>query len=340
MGRGFGWWVRSKVEESDRTGYNVDAEEVHGEEMKRFGWGTLFVFMVLLIWNTRVVVPDSGEAVGFDLWAIFLIFLTFLAGRKLWFTLLPKRLGATAAQNAGETERAGNPDAEEANESCVTFDLADERMNKSSGWDRVQVYANRYERSSCQGGPPSYDDVFEYSVQGEKVYQRVVEKKTHDFFKTTDTHSIAEVKDGVIVDDSMKILDAEDDILFAPENQHVFHVERPDRRGSLAFEIVWHEVHETVIRYALWATKNPRDVLIAESARLNSAFLAVDSAAKKLGGIWDKYGGYRDADGKSNDALKVFHSDEGLAPFGITVNDMFERDKILEVLNEAIDKKK
>jgi hypothetical protein len=322
------------------TSYNVYAEGAYWEEMKRFGWGILFVFMVLLIWNTRVVVPDSGEAVGFDLWALFLIFLTFFVGRKLWFTLFPKSPGVTTTQNIGGTERVGELDAEEVDEPCVAFDLADERMNKSSGWDRVRVYSNRYARSSCEGGPPSYDDIFEYSVQGKRVYQRVVEKRTDDFFKTTDRHSIVEVKGGVIVEDSMKILDAEDDVLFAPENQHVFHVERPDRRGNLAFEIAWHEVQDAVIRYALWATKNSRDVLIAESARLNAAFLAVDSAAKKLGGARDQYGFYRNADGKTDEPLKIFHSDEGLAPFGITANDMFEQDKILKVLNETIDKKR
>jgi hypothetical protein len=312
----------------------------HREEMKKFGWGILFVFMVLLIWNTRVTVPDNAEAIGFDLWALFLIFLTFLVGRKLRFTLFPKTPGVTITANIGETEKVGEPDVEEVDEPCVTFDLADERMNKNSGWDRVHVYANRYERSSCEGGPPSYDDVFEYAVQEKKVYQRVVEKKTNKFFKTTDKHKLFEVKDGVIVEDSMKILDAEDDILYAPDKQGLFNLERPDRRGSLKLEISWHEVHDTVIRYALWATKNTRDILIAESARLNATFFAVDGAAKKLGGTRDEYGSYRNADGKVDDALKALQSDEGLTYYGISLSDMFDQEKILKVLTQAIDQKK
>jgi hypothetical protein len=80
--------------------------------------------------------------------------------------------------------------------------------------------------------------------------------------------------------------------------------------------------------------------LIAESARLNAAFLAVDMAAKKLGGTRDEYCFYKNADGKTDEALESFHSDEGLAPYGITANDMFEQEKILKVLTQAIDKKK
>lgn len=308
--------------------------------MKKFGWGILFVFMVLLIWNTRVTVPDSAEAIGLDLWAVLLIFLTFLVGRKLWFTLLPKTPGVTISANVGETKKGGEQDVEEVDEPCVTFELADKRMSKNSGWDTVHVYANRYERSSCEGGPPSYDDVFEYAVQEKKVYQRAAEKKTDNFFKTTDKHTIVEVKDGVIIEDSMKILDAEDDILYAPDKQGLFNLERPDRRGSLAFEIAWHEVHDPVIRYALWAMKNSRDILIAENARLNAAFFAVDSAAKKLGGIRDEYGSYQNADGKVDDALRALQSDEGLAVYGISRNDLFEREKILNVLTQAIDEKK
>lgn len=153
--------------------------------MKKFGWGILFVFMVLLIWNTRVTVPYSAEAIGFDLWAVLLIALTFLVGRKLWFSLFPKAPGVsvttnTITTNVGETEKDREQDVDD-DESCMTFDLADERMNKHSGWDRVHVYAKRYERSSCEGGPPSYDDVFEYSVQETKVYQRVIEKTTMIF---------------------------------------------------------------------------------------------------------------------------------------------------------------
>ena len=307
--------------------------------MKKFGWGILFVFMLLLIWNTRVRVPDSAEAVGFDLWALFLISLSFLVGRKLWFTLFPKAPGVLTT-NVGETEKGGEQDVEEVDEPRVTFDLSDERMNKHSGWDRVHVYANRYERSSCEGGPPSYDDVFEYAVQGKKVYQRVVEKKTADFFKTTDETDLVEVKDGAIVEDSMKILDAEDDILYAPDKRVSFNLERPDRRGSLKYEIAWHEVLDPVIRYVLWATKTSRDVLIAESSRLNNAFLAVEIAAKKLGGTRDKYGFYKNADGKVDDALRALQSDEGLAVYGISLSDMFGQEKILKVLTEAIDKKK
>lgn len=37
--------------------------------MKKFGWGILSVSRVLLIWNTRVAMPSSVEAIGFDLWA-------------------------------------------------------------------------------------------------------------------------------------------------------------------------------------------------------------------------------------------------------------------------------
>jgi hypothetical protein len=156
--------------------------------MKKVGWGILFVLMMLLIWTTRVAVPSSAEALGFNLWALFLIFLTFLVGRKLWFTLFPKTSVITVTEKAGEqgteevgeqeTEEVGEQETEEVDEPCVTFDLADERMNKNSGWDRIHVYANRYERSSCEGGPPSYGDVFEYAVQEKKVYQRAVEKKT------------------------------------------------------------------------------------------------------------------------------------------------------------------
>jgi len=287
--------------------------------MKAFGWGLLFVFMVLLVWNTRVVVPSSGEAIGFDLWALFLIVLTFLAGSKTWFTLFPKTQGTVAEEPVT------------VDEPRVTFDLADERMNKNSGWDTVHVYPKKYDRSWCGGGPPSYDEVFEYSVQEKTAYQRLVEKKTCDFFKTTDKHHIAEVENGVIVEDSMKILDAEDD--------H-FKLRGSARRESLKTETGWHEVRDTVIRYALWATKNSRDILIAESARLNAAFLAVDMAAKKLGGTRDEYCFYKNADGKTDEALESFHSDEGLAPYGITANDMFEQEKILKVLTQAIDKKK
>jgi hypothetical protein len=286
--------------------------------MKKFGWGILFVFMVLLVWNTRVRVPNSAESVGFDLWALFLIVLTFLAGRKSWLTLFPTRATGTEEPKAEGEER-------------VTFDLTDERMNKNSGWDRVHVYAKKYDRSSCGGGPPSYDEVFEYAVQERKVYQRLVEKETSNFFKTTDKDRIAEVENGVIVEDSMKILDAED---------AVFKLERPDRRESLKLQIGWHEVRDTVIHYALWATKNSRDVLIAESARLNAAFFAVDMAAKKLGGTRDEYCFYKSVDGETNEALGAFHSDEGLAPYGITANDMFEQERILKVLTQAIDKKK
>src|ERR1700687_4253656 len=112
--------------------------------MKKLGWGILLVFMVLLIWNTRVTIPSSAEAIGFDLWAVLLIFLTFLVGRKLWFTLLPKIPGVTLTANVGETEKVEEPDVEEVDEPCVTFALTDERRNKNSGWDRVDVYANRY----------------------------------------------------------------------------------------------------------------------------------------------------------------------------------------------------
>jgi hypothetical protein len=63
-------------------------------------------------------------------------------------------------------------------------------------------------------------------------------------------------------------------------------------------------------------------------------------AAKKLGGTRDEYCFYKNADGKTDEALESFHSDEGLAPYGITANDMFEQEKILKVLTQAIDKKK
>ena len=59
--------------------------------MKKFGWGILFVFMLLLVWNTQVAVPSNAEAIGFDLWALFLVSLTFFMGWKLWFLIFPKR---------------------------------------------------------------------------------------------------------------------------------------------------------------------------------------------------------------------------------------------------------
>jgi hypothetical protein len=287
--------------------------------MKKVGWGLLFGFMVLLVWNTRVLAPSSAEAIAFDVCVLCLIVLTFLVARKLWSALFPK----TRVTVTGEPEAEDDPRA--------TFDLADERMDKNSGWDRVNIYAKRYDRSWCGGGPPSYDEVFEYSVQEKIVYQRLVEKRTCDFFKTTDKPHIAEVKNGVIVEESMKILDAEDD--------H-FKLRSSDYRESLKMETGWHEVHDVVMRYALWATKNSRDKLIAESARLNASFLAVDVAAKKLGGVRDEYCFYKGADGKTDEALEPFHSDEGLAPYGITANDMFEQGRILSVLAQAIDKKK
>jgi hypothetical protein len=94
--------------------------------VKKLGWGVVFVFMVLLVWNTRVTVPGSAEAIVFDVCALCLIVLTFLAGRTLWFALFPKT-------------RTAEPEAED--ESRLTFDLADEHMNSNSGWDRVHVYA-------------------------------------------------------------------------------------------------------------------------------------------------------------------------------------------------------
>lgn len=139
----------------------------------------------------------------------------------------------------------------------------------------------------------------------------------------------------------MKILDAEDDILFAPDKpQPLAGVDRHDRRGSLAFQIAWHEVNDPVIRYVLWATTKSRDILIAENARLNAAFFAVDSAAKKLGGTRDKYGSYRKADGNIDDPLKTLQSDEGLAVYGISRDDFSEQEKILKVLIQAIGQKK
>lgn len=90
------------------------------------------------------------------------------------------------------------------------------------------------------------------------------------------------------------------------------------------------------MQYALWAAVNSkqRDMLIAEAARLNAAFGAVDEAAKKLGGSCKKDGLW-DAE-PMTDELRTLQS-TGLAQYGITRNEMFEQGMISKVLNQVIE---
>ncbi|HKT88606.1 MAG TPA: hypothetical protein VJQ59_09235, partial [Candidatus Sulfotelmatobacter sp.] len=82
--------------------------------MKKFGWGILFVFMLLLVWNTRVAKPNNAEAVGFDLWALFVISLTFVAGWKLWFLIFPKRAPLPAPTPLNTTRLSETKEIQEA----------------------------------------------------------------------------------------------------------------------------------------------------------------------------------------------------------------------------------
>src|ERR1035441_6268596 len=129
------------------------------------------------------------------------------------------------------------------------FNLTSERAEKHCGWPRLPVYANRYRRSECLGGPPSYEEVFEYNVSRKKVYQRLVSREIDDFFKTTDKHPLCIVENGAVIEDSLKILDAEDDLI---------GVKCPDNREGIKYQLCWHEVQDTVVQYALWATVNSK----------------------------------------------------------------------------------
>lgn len=60
--------------------------------MKKYGWAILFFFMAVLVWNTNVALPTSAEAIGVDLWALFLIGLTLLVGKKLLSVIFPKTI--------------------------------------------------------------------------------------------------------------------------------------------------------------------------------------------------------------------------------------------------------
>jgi MFS superfamily sulfate permease-like transporter len=213
-----------------------------------------------------------------------------------------------------------------------SFDICEPRYEKRSGWNTLTVYANRYEDSLCFGGPPSHEDVYEYIVTDKRVYQRLVHRTLDDFFRTTNEHKIVLVNAGVIVEESLKILEAENDIIYKDDRYDV----RPNEHAELTQRLGWHEVPQDYIRYALWAFKNikQRDVIIAECARLSTAFHAFDVAAKKLGAQRDEWGRYK---GGESD-LKVLMSAEGLEPYGVTRGEVIHQELILRVLNAATPK--
>jgi len=279
-----------------------------------------------MTWNRWLWVAFVAMLVWFHL-----LVGTLVAIATVFYWLLSKQSGSTVTvPGDSRTSVSQTVDADDSDEPYVSFDLSDETIQKRSGWYGLTVYADRYELSQCYGGPPSYEEVFEYTVSGKQAYQRLIHQEETDFFRTTDERRLIVVDKGAIVEESMKILEAEDDITYATP-EPLF--ERPNRRADLKAQLSWHETPLADIRYALWAVKNSmqRDVLIAECARLNKAFIAVDVAARKLGGQRNKGESYKSE--TPNEELLALQSAKGLEPYGITFQELKFQELIFAIIN-------
>ena len=100
-----------------------------GKSIKKAGWGLLFVFMLLLTLSTRVTLPVSLEAVGFDLWALFLAYVTFISGRKLWQVVFTRPAPLTI-----ENVRTDSEQNEAEDEEALSHFALEDRTNSKELW--------------------------------------------------------------------------------------------------------------------------------------------------------------------------------------------------------------
>jgi hypothetical protein len=178
-----------------------------------------------------------------------------------------------------------------------------------NGWDSVELYpsCHQYERQLCFGGPPTFEEGFEYEVRGRTD---VVERLRDRYREGLDGKEWNVINGRVVV---------------------------PGGRAHQ--EVVWHELFGPIKYLILAHTLSARERTLyfeREKRRIQGGFDAVAIEANKLGAIWNsKYGFYdvaKDASEGTKQALHSLHSAENLGRHGLVGPELSTYEDILSIL--------
>jgi hypothetical protein len=207
-------------------------------------------------------------------------------GVCMW-AYLTVRNARSALENEGPQERVKS-DAGESYSLCL-------KSTGANGWDSVELYPSRrqYRRQYCFGGPPTFEEVFEYEVKG----RTDVVERLRDCWR----EDLCGKERGVI------------------NGQLVV----PDDRQRDA--VAWHELFGPIKYFILAHTLAPLERVSyfeSEKQRIQKGFDAVAREAAKLGGTWNGTHGFydasRDASKEVRLALDSLQTNEALRRHGLT----------------------
>jgi hypothetical protein len=216
-----------------------------------------------------------------------------------------------------EPQASGKPELEPE----FYLNLTHAHLEKESGWDRWTIYPNqsRVKNDHCFGGPPTYEDIYEYEIRRTAVRVRMLESSKEDFDQKT-----YEVFNGRLVRTQIesKCLD--------------INLSLKDEVKRLQSETEWHDSPSLIRYFVLANTEGSRDFLSSEHSRLEQAFKSVAREAAQLGAVWGEYNYYVAPDAATDgqkEAINKFQSDERLLRFGITFSELCSQKEILSILN-------
>lgn len=191
----------------------------------------------------------------------------------------------------------------------VSFDMTSARLESHYGWDNVTIRLRNhtYIRNRCFGGPPAFEDTWEYQVlDGAVIFHRLKESNADDIY----VGKQFDVLEGDLNYMHFEARNAEHREKSGPLDLTPYDEETI---SGLRKQVTWHELHGA-IKYLILRTARP-DLIDRTLQKLNESFEKIASDAAALGAALDEYGQYElppEADEASHAKLREMFSTRSL----------------------------
>jgi hypothetical protein len=278
---------------------------------------------------------------GKALWGIASVFYGLIVRLESKIDGYRSEIKSTAAEQSIHTDAL----AEEkpfclAEEEPFYLDMTVPILKADSGWDNVHLYPSRhqYERQRCYGGPPEYEEIWEYDIKAHaSVFVRLLDRHKEDL---NDEHQY-DVVNGCIQEDVIERenRDHETWLNSLPEkNRETFQYQPYSAKeiAELKREVIWHEL-QGAVKYFILSKHDRMGEWKRDLEKLRNSFELIVTEAEALGATCNKFGSYElpnDADDLQRKKLEdIFSSRNLLGIYGVhSYRDWAERDQIMKLL--------
>ncbi len=249
----------------------------------------------------------------------------------------PKSTASASAVDEAQTEE----DPLYSNdEEPFYLDMTIPMLEAESGWDRIELYPSRhqYERQSCYGGPPVYEEIWEYDIKAHaSVFVRLLDRHKEDL---NNDHQY-EIVNGCIQEDVIERKNRDHETWLnslSDKDRQRFQYQPYSAKeiAELKREVIWHEL-QGAVKYFILSKHNHMGMWKMDLERLQKAFSLIVTEAEALGATCNKFGNYElsnDMDDIQRKKLEDLFSPTTLRiKYGIhSYRDWAERDQIMKLL--------